>query len=217
MDLGMFGGFEKVRCVGILLGTRLGLSGISWSVLTLAWCYHQIVSSFKATTSRAVCQLVKEYVGHRDGIWDLSVTRTQPVVLGTASAGIFFYALVLYLYHTVFFFLHFCGGGFVSSFIFCLQTQVDVSLSFLLLFTMSTYLNMFKLFFFFFLSKLRPKLKCDGQLLINKNSDCPVCFPTDHSAMLWSIETGKCLLKYMGHQGSGRVRNVKPWNCWTST
>uniref|UniRef100_A0A8C7VJB1 WD repeat-containing protein 37 n=1 Tax=Oncorhynchus mykiss TaxID=8022 RepID=A0A8C7VJB1_ONCMY len=70
----------------------------------------KIVSSFKATTSRAVCQLVKEYVGHRDGIWDLSVTRTQPVVLGTASA--------------------------------------------------------------------------------------------DHSAMLWSIETGKCLLKYLGHAGS---------------
>lgn len=45
------------------------------------------MSSFKATTSRAVCQLVKEYVGHRDGIWDLSVTRTQPLVLGTASAG----------------------------------------------------------------------------------------------------------------------------------
>ncbi|CAB1326092.1 unnamed protein product [Coregonus sp. 'balchen'] len=39
----------------------------------------KIVSSFKATTSRAVCQLVKEYVGHRDGIWDLSVTRTQPM------------------------------------------------------------------------------------------------------------------------------------------
>uniref|UniRef100_A0A6Q2Y2W0 WD repeat-containing protein 37 n=1 Tax=Esox lucius TaxID=8010 RepID=A0A6Q2Y2W0_ESOLU len=70
----------------------------------------KIVSSFKATTSRAVCQLVKEYVGHRDGIWDLSVTRTLPVVLGTASA--------------------------------------------------------------------------------------------DHSAMLWSIETGKCLLKYVGHAGS---------------
>uniref|UniRef100_A0A672H952 WD repeat-containing protein 37 n=1 Tax=Salarias fasciatus TaxID=181472 RepID=A0A672H952_SALFA len=70
----------------------------------------KIVSSFKATTSRAVCQLVREYVGHRDGIWDLSVTRTQPVVLGTASA--------------------------------------------------------------------------------------------DHTAMLWSIETGKCLLKYTGHQGS---------------
>ncbi|KAI2649273.1 WD repeat-containing protein 37 [Labeo rohita] len=45
-----------------------------------------IVSSFKATTSRAVCQLVKEYVGHRDGIWDLAVTRVQPLVLGTASA-----------------------------------------------------------------------------------------------------------------------------------
>ncbi|CAG5895589.1 unnamed protein product [Menidia menidia] len=46
-----------------------------------------IVSSFKATAgSRALCQLLREYVGHRDGIWDLSVTRTQPVVLGTASA-----------------------------------------------------------------------------------------------------------------------------------
>ncbi|XP_028329165.1 WD repeat-containing protein 37-like isoform X2 [Gouania willdenowi] len=75
----------------------------------------KIVSSFKATTSRAVCQLVREYVSHRDGIWDLSVTRTAPMVLGTASA--------------------------------------------------------------------------------------------DHSAMLWSIETGKCLLKYTGHQGS--VNSIK--------
>ncbi|XP_068199975.1 WD repeat-containing protein 37 isoform X2 [Antennarius striatus] len=76
----------------------------------------KIVSSFKATTgSRALCQLLKEYVGHRDGIWDLSVTRTQPVVLGTSSA--------------------------------------------------------------------------------------------DHSALLWSIETGKCLLKYAGHAGS--VNSIK--------
>ncbi|XP_023660505.2 WD repeat-containing protein 37-like isoform X6 [Paramormyrops kingsleyae] len=75
----------------------------------------KIVSSFKATTSRAVCQLVREYVGHRDGIWDVGVTRTAPVVLGTASA--------------------------------------------------------------------------------------------DHSAMLWSIETGKCLLKYVGHAGS--VNSIK--------
>ncbi|XP_016131596.1 WD repeat-containing protein 37-like [Sinocyclocheilus grahami] len=75
----------------------------------------KIVSSFKATTSRAVCQLVKEYVGHRDGIWDLAVTRVQPLVLGTASA--------------------------------------------------------------------------------------------DHCCMLWSIETGKCLLKYAGHAGS--VNSIK--------
>ncbi|TSK16022.1 WD repeat-containing protein 37 [Bagarius yarrelli] len=61
--------------------------------------------------------LVKEYVGHRDGIWDLSVTRTQPVVLGTASA--------------------------------------------------------------------------------------------DHCAMLWSIETGKCLLKYAGHSGSGEAQGFE--------
>ncbi|XP_075899218.1 WD repeat-containing protein 37-like isoform X2 [Nelusetta ayraudi] len=76
----------------------------------------KIVSSFKATAgSRALCQLLKEYVGHRDGIWDLSVTKTQPVVLGTASA--------------------------------------------------------------------------------------------DHSALLWSIETGKCLLRYAGHAGS--VNSIK--------
>ncbi|KAF3836135.1 hypothetical protein F7725_028693 [Dissostichus mawsoni] len=76
----------------------------------------KIVSSFKATAgSRAVCQLLKEYMGHRDGIWDLSITRTVPVVLGTASA--------------------------------------------------------------------------------------------DHSALLWSIETGKCLLRYAGHAGS--VNSIK--------
>ncbi|KAJ3611558.1 hypothetical protein NHX12_021573 [Muraenolepis orangiensis] len=75
-----------------------------------------IVSSFKATAgSRAVCQLLKEYIGHRDGIWDLAVTRTQPVVLGTASA--------------------------------------------------------------------------------------------DHSALLWSIDTGKCVLRYAGHAGS--VNSIK--------
>ncbi|EPY86875.1 hypothetical protein CB1_000294005 [Camelus ferus] len=71
----------------------------------------KIVSSFKTTTSRAACQLVKEYIGHRDGIWDVSVARTQPVVLGTASA--------------------------------------------------------------------------------------------DHTALLWSIETGRSLAKYTGHVGSG--------------
>ncbi|KAM9671552.1 WD repeat-containing protein 37 isoform 4-T12 [Trichechus inunguis] len=75
----------------------------------------KIVSSFKTTTSRAICQLVKEYIGHRDGIWDVSVARTQPVVLGTASA--------------------------------------------------------------------------------------------DHTALLWSIETGKCLVKYSGHVGS--VNSIK--------
>ncbi|CAL8321844.1 unnamed protein product [Boreogadus saida] len=80
----------------------------------------KIVSSFKATTgSRAICQLLKEYVGHRDGIWDLGITRTQPVVLGTASA--------------------------------------------------------------------------------------------DHSALLWSIETGKCVLRYAGHAGSAERTGAVAW------
>uniref|UniRef100_A0A8C4WW67 WD repeat-containing protein 37 n=1 Tax=Eptatretus burgeri TaxID=7764 RepID=A0A8C4WW67_EPTBU len=75
----------------------------------------KIVSSFKATTTRAVCQLVRQYLGHRDGIWDVATTRVVPVILGTASA--------------------------------------------------------------------------------------------DHTAMLWSIETGKCVLKYLGHSGS--VNSIK--------
>lgn len=28
----------------------------------------------------------------------------------------------------------------------------------------------------------------------------------DHTALLWSIETGKCLVKYVGHVGSGKIR-----------
>lgn len=55
---------------------------------TLVSFLGQIVSTLRSNTgSQALCQQVKEYVGHRDGIWDLSVSRTQPVILGTASAG----------------------------------------------------------------------------------------------------------------------------------
>ncbi|KFO18512.1 WD repeat-containing protein 37 [Fukomys damarensis] len=95
----------------------------------------KIVSSFKTTTSRAVCQLVKEYIGHRDGIWDVSVARTQPVLLGTASAG-----------------------------------ELDTGLGVL--------------------------LKCDFA------DNLPNRLTRDHTALLWSIETGKCLVKYSGHVGS---------------
>ncbi|KAG2458474.1 WDR37 protein, partial [Polypterus senegalus] len=77
----------------------------------------KIVSSFKTTTSRAVCQLVKEYVGHRDGIWDVSYEDDFANALSVA-------------------------------------------------------------------------------FIITSN------FILDHTAMLWSIETGKCLLKYVGHAGS---------------
>lgn len=37
----------------------------------------------------------------------------------------------------------------------------------------------------------------------------------DHTALLWSIETGKCLVKYVGHVGSGKMgaccENWKQW------
>ena len=45
----------------------------------------KIVSSFKAPTYN--CQLVKEFTGHKDGIWDVSTARPGQALIGTASAG----------------------------------------------------------------------------------------------------------------------------------
>lgn len=46
----------------------------------------KIVSSFKSP-SAANCQFVKEYGGHRDGLWDVALPRTGQPVIGTCSAG----------------------------------------------------------------------------------------------------------------------------------
>ncbi|KDR14307.1 WD repeat-containing protein 37 [Zootermopsis nevadensis] len=68
----------------------------------------KIVSSFKGPT--VSCSLVREYSGHKDGIWDVAVARAGQPIIGTAAA--------------------------------------------------------------------------------------------DHTACVWSIETGRCLLQYQGHSGS---------------
>ncbi|KAK3853554.1 hypothetical protein Pcinc_039913 [Petrolisthes cinctipes] len=44
----------------------------------------KIVSSFKNDT--VSCRMVREYVGHRDGVWDVAVSRVGTPVLTTASA-----------------------------------------------------------------------------------------------------------------------------------
>lgn len=44
----------------------------------------KIVSSFK--TPSLTCTLVKEYGGHRDGLWDIAVSRLGHPLVGTASA-----------------------------------------------------------------------------------------------------------------------------------
>lgn len=44
----------------------------------------KIVSSFK--TSAISCSFVKEYKGHRDGIWDVCVSNVNSPLVGTASA-----------------------------------------------------------------------------------------------------------------------------------
>jgi hypothetical protein len=53
--------------------------------LTYKSSTSRIVSSFKPISSG--CQLIKEYHGHRDGVWEVNVSRTDPHVIGTASAG----------------------------------------------------------------------------------------------------------------------------------
>ncbi|KAJ8942063.1 hypothetical protein NQ314_010171 [Rhamnusium bicolor] len=44
----------------------------------------KIVSSFKAPQFN--CGLIKEYIGHKDGVWEVSVARPGVPVIGTASA-----------------------------------------------------------------------------------------------------------------------------------
>lgn len=45
----------------------------------------KIVSSFKGPT--VSCNLVREFSGQRDGIWEVAVARPGQPVIGTASAG----------------------------------------------------------------------------------------------------------------------------------
>ena len=44
----------------------------------------KIVSSFKAPA--VSCSFVREYKGHRDGIWDVCVSNVNSPLVGTASA-----------------------------------------------------------------------------------------------------------------------------------
>ncbi|XP_017784233.1 PREDICTED: WD repeat-containing protein 37 isoform X2 [Nicrophorus vespilloides] len=44
----------------------------------------KIVSSFKAPHMN--CNLLKEYIGHKDGVWEVSVARPGQPIIGTASA-----------------------------------------------------------------------------------------------------------------------------------
>lgn len=45
----------------------------------------KIVSSFK--TPSVNCSMVREFSGHKDGIWDVGVAYTGQPLMGTASAG----------------------------------------------------------------------------------------------------------------------------------
>ena len=53
--------------------------------LTYKTSTSKIVSSFRASTSAS--QVVRDFRGHRDGVWEVTVSRTEPRVVATASAG----------------------------------------------------------------------------------------------------------------------------------
>lgn len=44
----------------------------------------KIVSSFKGPNTQ--CSMIREYIGHKDGVWEVSVSRSEQPVIGTASA-----------------------------------------------------------------------------------------------------------------------------------
>ncbi|KAK2184675.1 hypothetical protein NP493_257g02017 [Ridgeia piscesae] len=52
--------------------------------LTYKTSTSKIVSSFRASTSAS--QVVRDFRGHRDGVWEVTVSRTEPRVIATASA-----------------------------------------------------------------------------------------------------------------------------------
>lgn len=53
--------------------------------LTYKTSTSKIVSSFKTATFGF--QTVKEFRGHRDGVWEVNVSKLDPQIIGTASAG----------------------------------------------------------------------------------------------------------------------------------
>jgi len=63
-----------------------GLPGQQKVALRLKQQTSKIVSSFKANVIS--CTLVKDFAGHKDGIWDVNaVAKLGVPVIGTASAG----------------------------------------------------------------------------------------------------------------------------------
>ncbi|CAG7726096.1 unnamed protein product [Allacma fusca] len=72
---------QKVGSSGKVKG---GIPGQQKVALRLKAQTSRIVSSFK--TNAVSCSLVKEFNGHKDGIWDVTAAKLAIPVLGTASA-----------------------------------------------------------------------------------------------------------------------------------
>lgn len=62
-----------------------GIPGQQKVALRLKAQTSRIVSSFK--TNAISCSMVKEFAGHKDGIWDVTAAKLAIPVIGTASAG----------------------------------------------------------------------------------------------------------------------------------
>ena len=76
-----------MRCiVSIAYAFLASASQISQRLkLTYKTSTSKIVSSFKQASQTCMC--VRQYQGHRDGVWEVSGSRIDPQVIGSAAAG----------------------------------------------------------------------------------------------------------------------------------
>ena len=77
-------GFIRIRkqlCLTLLAGSQISQK----LKLTYKTSANKLVSSFKQVSPGY--QLVRDFRGHRDGVWEVSVSKSDPHVIGTACAG----------------------------------------------------------------------------------------------------------------------------------
>lgn len=84
----------------------------------------KIVSSFKGPT--VTCNLVREFSGHRDGVWEVAVARPGQPLIGTAATGWYLITYILYYFHSIFYLII---NPFHSRFLFLMLSHWEITYS----------------------------------------------------------------------------------------
>ena len=81
--------------------------------LTYKTSTSKLVSSFRAAST--AYQQVREFRGHRDGVWEVNTSKSDSQVIGTASAGnvkhVNLFHVQVALLSNLLFFLHIYDGS----------------------------------------------------------------------------------------------------------